>query len=90
MKNPEGFVAVEPVIERVTFGRKGFITLYLGDGRILMSPLTKFPSIEVLTPVQRRKLSIVDDQLLLFQDTDEIFHLEQFLGREQQYRYKVA
>lgn len=89
MKNPEGFVAIKPVIDRVSFARKGFITLYLADGRILMSPLVKFPSIEALTPLQRRRLSIVDDQLLLFQDTDEIFHLEQFLGREQQYRYKT-
>ncbi|MCY7359725.1 MAG: DUF2442 domain-containing protein [Rudanella sp.] len=90
MKNPEGFVAIEPVIERVSFARKGFITLYLHDGRVLMSPLSKFPTIERLTPQQRRKLSIVDDQSMIFQDADEIFHLEQFLGREQQYKYKMA
>lgn len=89
MKNAEGFVAVEPAIERVSFARKGFITLYLQDGRILMSPLAKFPSIENLNTAQRRRLSIIDNQLLMFRDSDEIFHLEQFLGREQNYRYKL-
>jgi hypothetical protein len=89
MNNLEGFVAVEPIIDRVSFARKGFITLYLQDGRILMSPLSNFPSIEALAPAQRRKLSIVDDQLLMFQDSNEIFHIEQFLGREQYYRYKI-
>jgi hypothetical protein len=90
MKNPEGFAATKPIIDRVSFARKGYITLYLEDGRVLMTPLAKFPSIEALTPVQRRQLTIVDDQLLLFKDTDEIFHLEQFLGREQNYQYKAV
>jgi hypothetical protein len=90
MKNPEGFVQVEPVIEKVSFLRKGFITIYLQDGRILMAPLAQFPSIEKLTTSQRRQLTIADDQLLIFRDCDEIFHLEQFLGREQQYKYRVA
>ena len=88
MKNHEGFIAVQPIIERVSFTRKGFITLYLEDGRILMSPLSKFPSIEELDSIQRRHYTVIDDQLIMFKDCNEVFHVEQFLGREQAYKYK--
>lgn len=87
MKNPEGFQGIHPVIDKVSFAFKNKIAVYLRDGRVLLAPLQNFPSIERLTPSQRRKLTIVDDQLLLFQDCDEVFHLEQFLGREQEYAY---
>ncbi len=76
------------MIERVSFAFRDKIALHLRDGRVLLAPLQNFPSIEQLSPAQRRKLTIVDDQLLMFQDCDEIFHLEQFLGKEQEYSYR--
>lgn len=88
MKNLEGFQGIHPIIEKVSFTFKDKIALYLRDGRVLLAPLQNFPSIGQLTPAQRRKLTIIDDQLLMFQDCNEIFHLEQFLGREQAYAYR--
>lgn len=86
----EGFQGIHPVIKKVSFAFKARIALHLEDGRVLLAPLQNFPSIEQLSPAQRRKLTIVDDQLLLFQDCNEIFHLEQFLGKEQEYSYRFS
>ena len=90
MKNLEGFQGIQPVIEKVSFAFKGKIAIHLQDGRVLLAPLEKFPSIEQLTTTQRRHLSIIDDQLLMFHDCNEIFHLEQFMGREQEYKYQLT
>lgn len=36
---------------------------------------------------ERNRYHIADGQILLFDKCDEVFHIEQFFGKEQQYRY---
>ncbi len=90
MKNLEGFQGIQPVIEKVSFSFKDKIAIHLQDGRIIIAPLSQFPSIHQLSSVQRKKMNIVDDQIIMFDDCDEVFHIEQFLGREQEYKYHFA
>jgi hypothetical protein len=40
-----------------------------------------------LTREQREKWYVLDEQMFSFDDCDEIFHIEQVLGTENNYRY---
>ena len=75
-----GFNNSKPEIDRVSFTKAGFITLFLTDGRMLSAPLERFPGIASLSPVQRRQYHIADDTILLFRDDDEVYHIQDFLG----------
>ena len=90
MKNLEGFQGIQPIIEKVSFSFKDKIAIYLKDGRIIIAPLSQFPSIQQLSTIERKRINIIDDQLIMFHDCDEVFHIEQFLGREQEYKYHFA
>ena len=87
MRFKEGVVGISPAIDKIKFKHKGKMSIYLEDGRIIIVPLTLFPSIKKLNEVQRRKYHIADGQIILFKDCNEVFHIEQFLGSEQEYRY---
>lgn len=86
----EGIINVSPAIDKVDFPDKGSIRIFLKDGRMLQSPLKYFPSIKKLNEKKRKKYHIADGQILFFDNCDEIFHIEQFLGKEQKYRYQFA
>jgi len=90
MRFKEGAIGLTPVIDKLKFEQKGKISIYLEDGRILIVPLSLFPSIKKLNDSQRKKYHISDGQIILFKDCDEVFHIEQFLGSEQKYRYSVV
>ena len=83
----EGLIGIDPMISKIDFPEKGSIRIYLKDGRILMTPLKYFPSIRRLNERERKQYHIADGQILFFDKCDEVFHIEQFLGKEQQYRY---
>lgn len=82
-----GFINIHPQIEKIDFRIRGNIRLFLKDGRKIEAPLKYFPTVKRLTSIQRNQYHIIDEQVLMFDDCDEIFHIEQFLGKEQHYRY---
>jgi hypothetical protein len=85
----EGIHGIKPVIKRVVWPAPGKIQIDLEDGRSLISPLKLYPGIKKLSTKNRKTLMIVDDQILLFREgTDEVYHLQDFLGKEIDYRYK--
>src|ERR1035437_328035 len=86
----EGINRISPIIDKIDFPEKGSIRIYLKDGRKLITPLKFFPSIKRLNDKQRKQYHIADGQILFFDKCDEIFHIEQFLGKEQQYRYHFS
>lgn len=86
----EGFHHTRPAIKSIDFRRKGCITLHFKDGRILSAPLSKFPSLKKLTPYQRRFYQIADEQVLIFRDCDEVYHVQDFFGRELDYKYSFV
>ncbi|MFH1319380.1 MAG: DUF2442 domain-containing protein [Bacteroidota bacterium] len=67
-------------IKNLKFEKKGKITIYLNDGRVIIVPLSFFPPIKKLSPTQRKKWQILDGVGFTFEDTDELFHLSQVLG----------
>ena len=75
-------------IENVTFDHPGKITLTMNDGRIFIIPLKYFPEIQKLPIAKRKKLTIVDDRTILFVHLDEVYHLEDFIGLEENWRMR--
>ena len=84
----EGIYQITPSIKKISFEQKGKIFLYLEDGRIIISPLKYFPGIQHLDSKQRKIYTIMDDQMIMFKDSDSIYHLQDFIGKEQNYRYR--
>jgi hypothetical protein len=50
-------------------------------------PLQYFPSIKKLNTDQRKKWYILDREMFSFDDSSEVYHIEQILGKENIYKY---
>lgn len=75
-------------IEKVLFDVPGKITLKLVDGRVIITPLKYFPEIQKLSVDKRKKCTIVDDRTILFSYSDSVYHLEDFMGLENNWRQR--
>ncbi len=73
-------------IEKILFDMPGKITIKLEDGRIFISPLKYFPELQKLSIEKRKKYTIVDDRTILFSYTNSVYHLEDFIGLESNWR----
>ncbi|HET9052739.1 MAG TPA: DUF2442 domain-containing protein [Cyclobacteriaceae bacterium] len=73
-------------IDKLLFDIPGKISVKLGDGRILIVPLKYFPEIRKMSIDKRRKYTIVDDRTVLFSHSDSVYHLEDFIGLEENWR----
>ncbi len=73
-------------IVKLTFDKVGKITIKLEDGRILIVPIKYFPDIQKMSVEKRKKYTIVDDRTVLFSYSDNIYHLEDFMGLENKWR----
>ncbi len=90
MKNKakiEGFWDVVPTIKKISLELKGKISVFLDDGRIIILPIAKFPSIKKLSIAQRKKWYLFGNGFS-FEDCDEVFHIEQILGNYQKYAHE--
>ena len=75
-------------IKKILFDTRGMITIKLDDGRLFISPLKYFPEIKGLSLDKRKKYTIVDDRTILFSHTDSVYHLEDFIGLESNWRQR--
>jgi succinate dehydrogenase/fumarate reductase-like Fe-S protein len=73
-------------IEKINFDLLGKISLKLEDGRLIIVPLKYFPDIKKLSVDKRKKFTIVDDRTVLFTYSDNVYHLEDFMGLESKWR----
>jgi len=73
-------------IRKIEFNLPGKITIKLEDGRILIVPVSMFPEIKKMSVAGRRKCTIVDDRTLLFRESDKVYHLEDFMGTEENWK----
>ncbi len=83
----EGVVGIKPVIKKVGFEKRGYISIRLKDERLIYAPIKLYPSIAKMNLEQRKNYFITDDQIIVWDSCNEVFHLEQFLGREVDYAY---
>ena len=68
-----------PKITAVKFPKRK-IQVILSDGRIILCPLNTFPEIKKLSPQQRKRYGTLAGIGLAFEDTDEVYHISDFLG----------
>ena len=73
-------------IEKINFDIAGKISLNLEDGRVIIVPLKYFPEIQKLSVDKRKKYTIVDDRTVLFAHSNNVYHLEDFMGLESKWR----
>ena len=85
-KKVEGFWDLKPKIKKIDF-ENNKISVFMQDGRIIIAPLSKFPSIKRLTPEQRKNWYIFGNGFS-FNDCNEVFHIEQILGNYNEYRHE--
>ena len=74
------------IIDKISFEHIGKISLKLEDGRIFIIPLKYFPDLKKLPVQKRKKYTIVDDRTILFAHSNQVYHLEDFIGLEEQWR----
>ena len=75
-----GYSNALPLIKEVRFPA-GKIVLTLVDGRTIILPINKFPEIEKLSAAQKRKHKTLAGMGLMFDDSDTVFHISDFLGK---------
>jgi hypothetical protein len=73
-------------IEKVDFDIPGKMSVKLEDGRVFIIPLKYFPDIKKLPVEKRKKYTIVDDRTVLFLFSNNVYHLEDFIGLEGNWR----
>jgi hypothetical protein len=56
------------------------LRVFLKCDKILSIPLHKFPGIKKLTTIERSKYHIAGGISLDFEDPDEVYHINEFLG----------
>ncbi len=87
--NNNGITHIKPKIKTIDFPGPDKMSISLSDGREVIIPLSFFPDIQALSPEERKDWVVYDDELFTFESKNchEIFHLEQVLGRENEYSY---
>ncbi len=78
----EGTYHIKPTIKSVRFP-KGKIEIHLADGRILIAPVSYYPSIKKIAASKRSKITIADGEVIIFHHGDEVYHIRDFISYEQ-------
>ncbi|MBI2270665.1 MAG: DUF2442 domain-containing protein [Bacteroidetes bacterium] len=90
MRRIEGAFGYQPRIKKIGFTKRGKIDIYLDDGRIIVTPIDFFSDIKKLNSEQRKKWSIIGGEGFTFDDCDEVYHIEQILGKYDDYKYQFV
>lgn len=83
----EGYWNVVPKLKSISFPASDQLQVNLEDGRTILLPLDRFPSILQLTIDQRSQWYIYGNGFS-FEDADEVIHIEQILGNFDSYRHE--
>ncbi len=87
----EGFVYVTPEIKKVSFTKPGKFSVHLADGREIILPIRKFPSLAKVPVGKRKNYQILygnSGSMLTWPDCNEVYHIQDFLGVPENYIYK--
>lgn len=86
MKKIEGFWDNIPTIKKVSFPLKGKMQIDLSDKRIIIVPVSAFPSIKKLSITERKHWYLLGNGIT-FDHSNEVIHIEQILGNYQNYNH---
>lgn len=86
MYKVEGYWDVTPKIKKVSFPIRGKMSVALEDGRIIVVPISAFPSIKKV-PVSERKQYYLTAGGVTWDSCSEVIHIEQILGNYNNYRH---
>lgn len=87
MRKIEGFWDNIPLIKKVSFPKRGKIQIDLSDGRIIIVPVSAFPSVKRLSMTERKKWYLLGNGIA-FDPSNEVIHIEQILGNFQNYNHR--
>ncbi len=79
----QGIVGIKPEIKKVDLD-KSKLTVWLVDGRVIITPKKLFSFLR--KPCGKAYIS--DGDTIIFDKADEVIHIEEVLGRYEDYRYK--
>ncbi|TAF75795.1 MAG: DUF2442 domain-containing protein [Bacteroidetes bacterium] len=83
----EGFIGTHPKIKKILWTENTHFSIYLEDGRIITVPAKKLPSTKFVKPEDRKKYQILSGNMFTWNSCPEVYHIEQILGIEKDYRY---
>ncbi|MEE0990574.1 MAG: DUF2442 domain-containing protein [Paludibacteraceae bacterium] len=86
MYKVEGYWDVTPKIKKVSFPIRGKMSVTLEDGRIIVVPISAFPSIKKV-PVSERKQYYLTAGGVTWDSCSEVIHIEQILGNYNNYKH---
>lgn len=89
MFNKEGYWDVEPRIKSVSFPRRGKFQVELQDGRVIIMPISAFPSIKKVPSKERSKWYLMGGGVS-WDSCPEVIHVEQILGDYQKYGHELS
>ncbi len=84
----EGFWNTKPSIKKISFPFRGKMQVDLVDGRAIIVPISRFPHIKKLDTNQRKKWFLFGNGFS-FDDTNEVYHIEQILGNFAEYQHEA-
>ena len=89
MFNKEGYWDVEPRIKSVSFPRRGKFQVELQDGRVIIMPISAFPSIKKVPSKERENWYLMGGGVS-WDSCPEVIHVEQILGDYQKYGHEPS
>lgn len=89
MFKKEGYWDVEPRIKSVSFPRRGKFQVELQDGRVIIMPISAFPSIKKVPSKERANWYLMGGGVS-WDSCPEVIHVEQILGDYQKYGHEPS
>ena len=89
MFNKEGYWDVEPRIKSVSFPRRGKFQVELQDGRVIIMPISAFPSIKKVPSKERANWYLMGGGVS-WDSCPEVIHVEQILCDYQKYGHEPS
>ena len=80
----QGIVGIKPIIKKVGLER-GALSVLLVDGRFIKIPKKFFPFLKKPTG----RIFIADGDTIIFDKANEVIHIEEILGRHEDYKYRA-
>ncbi|MBO4601620.1 MAG: hypothetical protein J5651_00475 [Salinivirgaceae bacterium] len=75
-KNPK----VKAAIDKIAFEKRGYMSIYLEDGRYLAVPIKNYPDLKEIPYRLRDNWTILDGQYFTFLGQSQIFSITEFLN----------